>query len=49
MLARGLSLGTIGVSPTIPLALVHLAILLGFIGVGTFFAVRLITARLVRG
>ena len=49
VLARGLSLGTIGVSPTIPLALVHLAILLGFIGVGTFFAVRLITARLVRG
>jgi lipooligosaccharide transport system permease protein len=49
VLARGLSLGTIGVSPTIPLALVHLAILLGFIGVGTFFAVRLISARLVRG
>ena len=49
VLARGLSLGTIGVSPTIPLALVHLAILLGFIGVGTYFAVRLITARLVRG
>jgi lipooligosaccharide transport system permease protein len=49
VLARGLSLGTIGVSPTIPLAFVHLAILLGFIGVGTFFAVRLISARLVRG
>jgi len=28
---------------------VHLAILLGFVGVGTFFAVRLISAKLVRG
>ncbi len=49
VLARGLSLGTIGVAPTIPFALLHLAILLGFIGVGMFFAVRLITERLVRG
>ncbi len=49
VLARGLSLGTIGVAPTIPLALVHLAVILGFIGVGAFFAVRLISAKLVRG
>jgi lipooligosaccharide transport system permease protein len=49
VLARGLSLGTIGVAPTIPLALVHLAVILGFIVVGAFFAVRLISAKLVRG
>ena len=49
VLARGLSLGTIGVAPTLPMALVHLAILLGFIAVGTFFAVRSITSKLVRG
>ncbi len=49
VLARGLSLGTIGVSPTIPLAIVHLVILLGFIVVGAFFAVRQISARLVQG
>ena len=49
VLARGLSLGTIGVEPTIPLALVHLAVILGFIAVGAFFAVRLISAKLVRG
>jgi lipooligosaccharide transport system permease protein len=49
VLARGLSLGTIGIAPTLPMALVHLAIILGFIAVGAFFAVRLITAKLVRG
>jgi lipooligosaccharide transport system permease protein len=49
VLARGFSLGTIGVAPTIPLALVHLAVILGFIGVGTLFAVRLIKAKLVQG
>jgi len=49
VLARGLSLGTIGVAPTIPLAFVHLAILLGFIVVGGYFAVRLFTAKLVQG
>jgi lipooligosaccharide transport system permease protein len=46
-LTRGLSLGTIGDDPL--LALVNLAFLLGFIIVGTFFAIRTITARLVRG
>jgi lipooligosaccharide transport system permease protein len=49
VLARGLSLGTIGVAPTFPLAAIHLVIILGFIGVGAFFAVRLISAKLVRG
>jgi lipooligosaccharide transport system permease protein len=49
VLARGLSLGTIGVAPTIPVALVHFAVILGFIAVGAFFAVRLISAKLVRG
>ncbi len=46
-LARGLSLGTIGEEPV--LALVHLAIILGFFLVGTLFAIRTISARLVRG
>jgi lipooligosaccharide transport system permease protein len=46
-LARGLSLGTIGEAPL--LALVHLAILFGFFLVGTWFAIRTISARLVRG
>lgn len=46
-LTRGLSLGTIGDDPL--LALVNLAFLLGFIIVGTHFAIRTITARLVRG
>ena len=49
VLARGLSLGTMGVAPTLPMALVHLAIILGFVVVGAFFAIRLITAKLVRG
>jgi lipooligosaccharide transport system permease protein len=46
-LARGLSLGTIGEEPL--LALVHLAVLIGFFLVGTWFAIRTISARLVRG
>jgi lipooligosaccharide transport system permease protein len=46
-LTRGLSLGTIGDDPL--LALVNLLFLLGFFLVGTFFAIRTITARLVRG
>lgn len=46
-LARGLSLGTIGRDPV--LALVHLAVLLGFIAVGTFFAIRTVNAKLVKG
>jgi lipooligosaccharide transport system permease protein len=49
VLARGLSLGTIGTDPTIGLALVHLAILLGFVIVGTVLAIRTISAKLVRG
>jgi lipooligosaccharide transport system permease protein len=49
VLARGLSLGTIGEDPTVPTALVHLAILLGFIVVGTLLTVRTINAKLVRG
>ena len=47
MLARGLSLGTIGEEPL--LAVVHLAILLGFVVVGTVLAVRTVTRALVRG
>jgi len=46
-LSRGLSLGTIGDDPL--LALVHLAVLLGFVAVGTWFAIRTISAKLVRG
>ncbi len=46
-LARGLSLGTIGQAPG--MALIHLLVLLGFIVVGTWFAIRTIDARLVRG
>ena len=49
VLARGLSLGTIGTNPTIELALIHLAILLGFILVGTYAAIRTVDAKLVRG
>ncbi|HEV8696340.1 MAG TPA: ABC transporter permease [Candidatus Limnocylindrales bacterium] len=49
-LARGLSLGTLG-TPTLPpaLALVHLAVLIGFIVVGSVFTVRTVSAKLVRG
>lgn len=46
-LARGLSLGTIGDEPL--MALVHLAVLVGFLAVGTWFAIRTISAKLVRG
>jgi lipooligosaccharide transport system permease protein len=46
-LCRALSLGVIGAEPD--LALVHLAILLGFTLAGTLWAIRTITARLVRG
>jgi lipooligosaccharide transport system permease protein len=49
VLARGLSLGTFGTNPTPELAVVHLAILVGFIVVGTWAAIRTIDARLVRG
>ena len=49
VLARSLSLGTFGTSPTLELALIHLAILVGFIVVGTWAAIRTIDARLVRG
>jgi lipooligosaccharide transport system permease protein len=49
VLARGLSLGTIGEDPTFGLALVHLAVLLGFVVVGTVVAIRTFTAKLVRG
>jgi lipooligosaccharide transport system permease protein len=46
-LARGLSLGTIGEDPI--LAAVHLAVLLGFIAVGSWFAIRTVSAKLDRG
>jgi lipooligosaccharide transport system permease protein len=49
VLARGLSLGTFGTNPTPELALIHLAVLLGFILVGTFVAIRTVNAKLVRG
>jgi lipooligosaccharide transport system permease protein len=49
VLARGLSLGTFGTDPTLELALVHLAIILGFIVVGTLLALRTVDAKLVRG
>jgi lipooligosaccharide transport system permease protein len=49
VLARGLSLGTIGTNPTPELALIHLAILIGFIAVGTYAAIRTFDAKLVRG
>lgn len=46
-LTRALSLGTIGESPL--LNLIHLAVLLTFIAVGTWFAIRTVGAKLVRG
>jgi len=46
-LARGLSLGTIGADPS--MAAIHLAVLLGFIVVGTWFAIRTVNAKLLRG
>jgi lipooligosaccharide transport system permease protein len=49
VLARGLSLGTFGTNPTPERALIHLAVLIGFIVVGTFLAIRTFNAKLVRG
>ncbi|MBA3297887.1 MAG: ABC transporter permease [Acidobacteria bacterium] len=46
-LARGLSLGTIGEDPL--LAVIHLAVLLAFIAVGTWFSIRTVNAKLLRG
>ena len=46
-LARGLSLGTIGADPL--MVAVHLAVLLGFVAVGTWFAIRTVNAKLLRG
>ncbi len=49
VLARGLSLGTFGTNPTPERALIHLAVLIGFIAVGTWFAIRTVNAKLLRG
>jgi lipooligosaccharide transport system permease protein len=46
-LCRGLSLGTIGEEPV--MAVVHLAVLLGFVIVGTFAAIRTFDTKLLRG
>jgi lipooligosaccharide transport system permease protein len=46
-LCRALSLGTIGDDPVMDV--VHLLVLLGFVAVGTFFMIRTVSARLVRG
>ena len=46
-LARGLSLGTIGEAPV--MAVIHLAVIIGFIVVGGVLAVRTVSSRLVRG
>ena len=46
-LARGLSLGTIGEDPL--LAVVHMAVLLGFTVVGAWFSIRTVNAKLLRG
>ena len=46
-LARGLTLGTIGADPS--MAAIHLAVLLGFIVVGMWFAIRTVNAKLLRG
>jgi lipooligosaccharide transport system permease protein len=46
-LSRSLSLGTVGDAPLIAIA--HLAVLLAWVVVGSWFAVRTISARLVRG
>ena len=47
VLARGLSLGTIGQAPG--MAVVHLLVLAGFVLVGSWLAVRNVTRALVRG
>ena len=50
VLARGLSLGTLGTAALPPqLALIHLAVLLGFIVVGSLLTIRTVGAKLVRG
>ncbi len=49
VVARGLSLGTIGQTPTIEMAALHLAILVAFIVVGAVFTVRTVSAKLLRG
>lgn len=49
VLARGLSLGTFGTSPTIEMAVIHLAILVGFTVVGAILTVRTVSAKLLRG
>ena len=49
VLARGLSLGTIGEEPTIELAAVHLGILVAFAVVGAVFMVRTVSGKLIRG
>jgi lipooligosaccharide transport system permease protein len=46
-LSRALSLGTIGEAPL--MAFIHLVVLLGFTVVGAWFAVRTVSAKLVRG
>ncbi len=46
-LCRGLSLGTIGEEPV--MAVIHLVILIGFVVVGTFAAIRTVSRALVRG
>ena len=49
VLARGLSLGTIGEAPTLEMAVVHLAILVAFVVVGALLTVRTVSAKLLRG
>jgi lipooligosaccharide transport system permease protein len=49
VLARSMSLGTFGSDPTPERALVHLAVLVGFIVVGAVLAIRTVNAKLVRG
>jgi lipooligosaccharide transport system permease protein len=50
VLARGLSLGTIGTAQLpVELALVHLGVLLAFIAVGAWAAIKTFSAKLVRG
>ena len=46
-LARGLSLGTIGQDPL--LAVIHLAVLLGFTAVGAWASIRTVNTKLLRG
>lgn len=46
-LSRALSLGTIGEAPL--MALIHLVVLVAFTAVGAWFAVRTVSAKLVRG